>query len=194
MSPNPAAKMLLLGLLTLAVAHFAGAQSAPPPAPAPAPKATTTTTPGGVYYIAFRTSAHIGRSGPEVFHQVSSEMLTYLQAHNVNLVADPERGTIETTNAMSVDSMARLARQAGAQYVLLVTVDRPAAAWLKILVQAYDLDGKLLWEESADKKSGMNGGDAPKVVGERIQKKLEPHVGKEGLPLRATTATADTKQ
>lgn len=193
MKPKTVFATLFLLAIAAVMAHgqtepTMSAQTVPPPA-------TATTTSGGVYYIAFRTSAHIARSGPEVFHQVSSDMLAYLTSHNVNVVSDPERGTIETTNAMSVESMTRLARHAGAQSVLLVTVDRPAAAWLKILVQAYDLDGKLLWEESADKKSGMNGGNAPQVVGERIQKKLEPHLGKQGLPVREVSANAaETKK
>jgi len=75
-----------------------------------------------------------------------------------------------------------LAKLAGASFLLLVTIDRPAAAWIKITVQSFDESGKQLWEENADKKSGLNGKSAPHDVGEKIKSKLAAHIGKEGLP------------
>ena len=136
---------------------------------------------GGVYYAAFRTSAHIARSSPEIFHGVSQDLLDYLKSKNVRIVADPERGVLETSDQMSTESMMRLATLAGASGLVLVTVDRPAASWLKITVQSFDESGKQLWEESADKKSGLNGKSAPHDVGEKIKSKLAAHIGKEGL-------------
>ena len=138
---------------------------------------------GGVYYAAFRTSAHIARSTPEIFHGVSQDLLDYLKSKGVPIVADPERGVLETSDQMSVESMLRLAKLAGASGLLLVTVDRPAAAWLKITVQSFDESGKQLWEENADKKSGLNGKSAPHDMGEKIKSKLAAHIGKEGLPV-----------
>jgi len=138
---------------------------------------------GGVYYAAFRTSAHIARSSPEIFHGVSQDLLEFLKSKNVRIVADPERGILETSDQMSAESMMRLAKLAGASSLLLVTVDRPAAAWLKITVQSFDESGKQLWEEDADKKSGLNGKSAPHDVGGKIKSKLAGHIGKEGLPL-----------
>ena len=137
----------------------------------------------GVYYAAFRTSAHIARSSPEIFHGVSQDLLDYLKSKGVRIVADPERGVLETSDQMSTESMMRLAKLAGASGLLLVTVDRPAASWLKITVQSFDESGKQLWEENADKKSGMNGKSAPHDVGEKIKSKLAAHIGKEGLPV-----------
>jgi hypothetical protein len=145
----------------------------------------------GVYMIAFRTSAHIARSGPEVFHGVAQAMRDYLHSKGVRVVADPERGDMEISDQMSVENMLHLAKQAGAESLLVVTVDRPAASWLKIKVESYDGSGKLLWSEEADKKSGMNGKNAPQVVMERLQAKLEPHVGKEGLPVTAEAGTGN---
>jgi hypothetical protein len=139
----------------------------------------------GVYMIAFRTSAHIARSGPEVFHGVAQAMRDYLHSNGVRVIADPERGDMEISDQMSVENMLHLAKQAGADTLLVVTVDRPAASWLKIKVESYDGNGKLLWSEEADKKSGMNGKNAPQVVMERLKAKLEPRLGKEGLPVSA---------
>lgn len=142
----------------------------------------------GVYYAAFRTSAHIARSTPEIFHGVSQDLLEYLKSKGVHIVADPERGVLETSDQMSTESMLRLAKLAGASCLLLVTVDRPAAAWLKITVQSFDQNGKQLWEENADKKSGFNGKSAPHDVGEKIKSKLVPHIGKDGLPVNAANS------
>jgi hypothetical protein len=148
---------------------------------------------GGVYYAAFRTSAHIARSTPQIFHDVSQDLLDYLKSKRVRIVADPERGVLETSDQMSTESMLRLAKLAGASGLLLVTVDRPAAAWLKITVQSFDESGKQLWEESADKKSGLNGKSAPHDVGEKIKSKLEAHIGKEGLPLDPAGSGSSSK-
>jgi hypothetical protein len=155
---------------------------------------------GGVYYVAFRTSAHIARSAPEIFHAVSQNLLDHLKSKGVLIVADPERGFLETSDQMSTESMLRLAKLAGASFLLLVTIDRPAAAWIKITVQSFDESGKQLWEENADKKSGLNGKSAPHDVGEKIKSKLAAHVGKEGLPTdparsvsTSTSAEAATK-
>ena len=145
----------------------------------------TTQAKGGVYYAAFRTSAHISRSSPDIFHAVSQDLLEFLKSKNVRIVADPERGVLETSDQISVESMLRLAKLAGASSLLLVTVDRPAAAWLKIMVQSFDESGRQLWEEDADKKSGLSGKSAPHDVAEKIKNKLAGHVGKEGLPLEA---------
>jgi hypothetical protein len=145
----------------------------------------------GVYYAAFRTSAHISRSSPDIFHSVSQDLLAHLKSKGVLIVADPERGVLETSDQMSMESMLRLAKLAGASSLLLVTVDRPAASWIKITVQSFDETGKKLWEESADKKSGLSGKTAPHEVGEKIKSKLEAHLGKEGLPM-ATTASQAT--
>ena len=95
----------------------------------------------GVYYAAFRTSAHIARSTPEIFHGVSQD-LDYLKSKGVPIVTDPERGALETSDQMSTESMLRIAKSAGASSLLLVTVDRPAASWLKITVQSFDESGK----------------------------------------------------
>lgn len=148
----------------------------------------TTQSNSGVYYAAFRTSAHISRSSPEIFHAVSQDLLDYLKSKGVRVVADPERGILETSDQMSTASMLRLAKLAGASSLLLVTVDRPAASWLKITVQSFDDNGKQLWEENADKKSGLSGKSAPHDVGEKIKSKLDRHVGKEGLPVDTTAS------
>lgn len=80
----------------------------------------------GVYYVAYRAPAHVSRSSPEVFHEVANKTLDLLKQNGVNVVADPERGTIETSDLFSLDSLLSLTRNAGATSLLYLTVDRPA--------------------------------------------------------------------
>lgn len=175
-------KILPLFLLFVATAVLARQDATSSALTATSPK------PAGVYYAAFRTSAHIARSSPDIFHSVSQDLLAHLKSKGVSIVADPERGVLETSDQMSTESMLRLAKLAGASNLLLVTVDRPAASWIKITVQSFDEAGKKLWEESADKKGGLSGKTAPHEVVEKVKGKLEAHLGKEGLPIATTTS------
>ena len=136
----------------------------------------------GVYYVAYRTPAHVSRSSPDVFHEVANGMLEFLKQNDVNIVADPERGTIQTSELFSTGSLLNLTRSASANYLLYVTVDRPAASWLKVTFQCYDLSGKALWEEHASSAGGLSGKAAPSKTMENLKKKLLPRIGQPGLP------------
>jgi len=136
----------------------------------------------GVYYVAYRTPAHVARSSPDVFHGVANDMLDLLKTNDVNVVADPERGTIETNELFSVDSLLSLTKNAGATSLLYLTVDRPATSWLRLTLQCYDLSGKLLWEEHASSSGGLSGRGAPSKSMENLKKKLLPRIGQPGLP------------
>jgi len=136
----------------------------------------------GVYYVAYRTPAHVSRSSPDVFHQVAKETLELLKQNGVNVVADPERGTIETSDLFSLDSLLSLTKNAGATSLLYLTVDRPAMSWLKATLQCYDVSGRLLWEEHASAGGGLSGKAAASKVMESLRKKLTPRIAQPGLP------------
>jgi len=136
----------------------------------------------GVYYVAYRTPAHVTRSSPEIFHEVANDLLEFLKKNDVNIVADPERGTLQTSEVFSTDSLLNLTRSAGANYLLYVTVDRPATSWLKVTFQCYDLSGKALWEEHASSAGGLSGKGAPSKTMESLKTKLLPRIGQPGLP------------
>jgi hypothetical protein len=159
---------------------FAGAESQPPG-----------TKTDGAYFVAYRTPAHISRSSPDVFHGIASDMLDFLKRNEVKIIADPERGTIQTDELFSLDSLLNLTKNAGATSLLYVTVDRPATSWLKVTVQCYDLSGKVLWEEHASATSGLSGKGAPTKTMEHLEKKLLLRIGQPGLPKvqKATAAT-----
>jgi hypothetical protein len=160
---------------------FAGAESQAPPG----------TKTDGAYFVAYRTPAHISRSSPDVFHGIASDMLDFLKRNEVKIIADPERGTIQTDELFSLDSLLNLTKNAGATSLLYVTVDRPATSWLKVTVQCYDLSGKVLWEEHASATSGLSGKGAPTKTMEHLEKKLLLRIGQPGLPKvqKATAAT-----
>jgi hypothetical protein len=136
----------------------------------------------GAYYVAYRTPAHVSRSSPDVFHEVANDTLDFLKSNDVNIIADPERGTIQTDELFSLDSLLNLTKNAGATHLLYLTVDRPAASWLKVTLQCYGLSGKVLWEEHASATSGFSGKGAPTKTIQNLKKKLLPRIGQPGLP------------
>lgn len=164
----------VLFFMLFALALILPAQPGPPP---PAQEA--------VYVVVYRTPAHVRSSKPEVFHGFASDLAAFLKEKNVPVKVDPERGTIENESPMSVSSMLNIARQLGANSLLFVTVDRPLTKWIKVIVQAYDLDGKLLWAEDASDAGSMSGKGGYKKTFERIQTDLTKRLGTPGLPVIA---------
>jgi len=157
-------------------------------------QAPSTSQVEGAFYIAYRTPAHISRSSPDVFHGIANETLEFLKSSEVNIISDPERGIIQTDELFSLDSLLNLTKNAGATYLLYLTVDRPAASWVKVTLQCYDLAGKLHWEEHATVTSGMSGKNAPTKAVENLKKKLLPRIGQPGLPKVQKPASAPTAE
>lgn len=147
--------------------------------------ADTSGSAAGGYFVAFRTPAHVRVSGPEVFHGIADEVHDFLQSKNVVLVVDPERPSFQTAELFSLESLLKLARDAGASHLLYLTVDRPAAKWVKITLQCYDLSGELLWGETTDGGGwGFSGKAGVRKALDKMKKKLEPRVGGAGLPVK----------
>lgn len=148
----------------------------------------------GSFLVAYRTPKHITASSPEVFHSVTQTVLSFLAENKVTVVRDSERGTIETADLMSTESMLRLAREAGAADLLYVTVDRPATKWVNITLQCYDLAGKQLWQEEAANGNGdLSGKSGLKTATRKMSEKLRARLGQPCLvadALPAPTATA----
>jgi hypothetical protein len=136
----------------------------------------------GVYVVGFRTPGHVMSSSAQVFHSALADVRKLLEDNNIDVVADPERGFIETESQISVESMTKLAQEAGAAALLQVTVDRPTTKWIKLILRSYDLSGKLLWEEKVDGgMGGMSGAGGYKKCFEKLGKLLAARVGGPGL-------------
>ncbi len=174
-------KIALFMLLLPLAATLSAQQESHPPTPQPS-----------VYLVVFRTPAHVRYSKPEVFHGFATDLKAFLQEKNVPIKVDPERGTIETESPMSVGSMLNIARQVRATSLLFVTVDRPFTKWIKVTLQSYDLDGKLLWTEEASDAGSLTGKGGYKKSLERIEKDLEKRLGGPGLPV-ANSAGGEPK-
>lgn len=120
-------------------------------------------------------------SKQEVFHGFAQNPWVWLRGKNVPIVVDPERDAIESESEMSVASMLNIARQLRATSLLFITVDRPLTKWIKVIVQAYSLDGKLLWSEDASDNGSLTGKGGYEKTLKRIEEDLEKRLGKEGL-------------
>ena len=138
----------------------------------------------GTYLIFYRTPIHVNVSKAEVFDSAVSAVIDYFNSKHVVVIQDPERGLVRTEDTMSTQSMGNLARDATADTFLLITVDRPISAWIKLTVEAYDLSGTKLWEESASYGGGINGKAAIDKTMKKLQPKLDAHLGKAGLPVK----------
>lgn len=139
--------------------------------------------PASVYMISYRTPAHIRYSKPEIFHGFSQDLLEFLIEERVPIKLDPDRGTIETESAMTLNSMLNIARQVGANSFLLVTIDRPLTKWIKVTVQSYELDGRLIWSEQASDGGGMKGKGGYDKTLVKIKEALKKRMGGPGLPI-----------
>ncbi len=144
---------------------------------------TDTTTPSSesVVVSSYRTQAHRERSSPEVFQQVTDGLLLYLDSSRVAV-----QRTTEMSAPPSIYGLVLMARDIAASAVLLVTVDRPWNAWVKISVDAYDTVGTRLWTESDSEGGGLVSGDRVVRALEKLKAKLSKRLGSTALPLRST--------
>ncbi len=136
----------------------------------------------GSYLFIYRTPAHVQRSDPDTFHNAARAVRDLLREQQVSIFEDPMRGTIETSETFSMESVLNLARQSGGTYLIYVTIDRPVTKWLKILLQCYDLNGKLVWQEEAAHGGGWNSSESIKKITNELNKRLTPRLGGPGLP------------
>src|SRR3974390_139716 len=140
----------------------------------------------GSYVAAFRTPKHVLTSSPEVFHSAVAEVVRYLEEKNVDLVTDPLRARIETQDPISTGSLVKIAEDSGAEYLLYIIVDRPVAQWLKITLQCFDSDQKMIWQESAGFTGtfSVNSKRALPEIMKKLGKQLAPRLGHAGLMLK----------
>ena len=143
-------------------------------------------SPDGSYVAAFRTPKHVMTSKPEVFHDAVETVVRYLEDNKVDLVRDPLRPRIETQDTISIGSLIKIAKDAGASYLLYIIVDRPIAQWLKVTVRCYDLDQKMLWQESAGYTGSfdVNSKKALPEIMKKLGKQFAPRFNHPGLMLR----------
>jgi hypothetical protein len=137
---------------------------------------------GGTFFAALRTQNHIARSDSNKFNEAVDGIEQFLTSNKVVLREDPLRGKFRLESTMSKENLIHVAEDAGATYVLQLTVDRPATSWIELTMQCFDLQGKQLWEE---RSSGANqfssSGHVQKSV-KKLTSRLAPKLGTECLP------------
>lgn len=127
---------MLVGLL-LAVGLSAGQTVAPDAAAR-----------NGVLLFAYRTHAHVRYSKLAVFTGIVDDLTSFLKSSGVPIVNDLIHKSVLTEETTSTDTLVTYLRPIGARRLLLLAVDRPLTAKLKLILRCYDPDGKLLWEET----------------------------------------------
>lgn len=190
-SPVPLRKAVvpvLLVILLTVVAYSQVSQTAVPDNKNQSPIAEKPSQPaakplpsGGAFFAALRTQNHIARSDSNKFNEAVDGVEQFLTSNKVVLREDPLRGKFRLESTMSKENLIHVAEDAGASYVLQLTVDRPATSWIELTMQCFDLQGKQLWEERG---SGANqfssSGHVQKAV-KKLTSRLAPKLGTECL-------------
>lgn len=141
-----------------------------------------------VFVFVQRTDHHVKRSSPEVFHDVLSDLLDYLQAKKVAIAVDEFGGRNHAESSTPLDTIFAIARDAKATSVMYVVVDRPLTKWIKITVRCFDMNRKRLWQEEVSSGGGLSGGHGLEVSRKKLHKLLDKRVGREGLPVLVVPA------
>jgi hypothetical protein len=135
----------------------------------------------GTFFAALRTQNHIARSDSNKFNEAVDGIEQFLTSNKVVLREDPLRTKFRLESTMSKENLIHVAEDAGASYVLQLTVDRPATVWIELTMQCFDLQGKQLWEERG---SGANqfssSGHVQKAV-KKLTSRLAPKLGTDCL-------------
>lgn len=135
-----------------------------------------------------RTKGHVKYSSADVFHNVVSDLNSYLETHHVSVARDEFGGRDHAESEVALNAVVGIARDAGAKYILYFVVDRPFSKWIKVTVRAYDVSGKQLWQAESSSGGGLSGGHGLRVTLERLHAELDRRLGEEGLPLLPTSS------
>ena len=145
---------------------------------------------GSVYVTTLRTSDHVRFSSAKVFREAAADVHRLLLDNKVRLAAYSEGGVAQDRAEQDISTMLAAARDAGADSLLVVTVDRPPTQWIRIILQCYDVTGRLIWvEKIGSGTSPLTGGSGYKKCFEKLQRALQSRVGGPGLPVYAAEAS-----
>jgi hypothetical protein len=149
--------------LTIIFTCYAQTQSQEAAAPTPKPK----------------VKVHLAGVGPEPQFQILLDGLTDFLVEK-KVAARPMDGESKSRTSY-IDRLSSL----GGESLLYITLDI-AEGQVKdtLLVQCFDPTGKLLWEEKAKGSIfSTSASGVAKSMLKSMKKKLEPRIGKEGLPV-----------
>ena len=178
---------------------------APPKSPASPSPGNGAVTPdatarNGVLLFAYRTHAHARYSKLDEVTGIVDDLISFLKSNGIPVVNDLIHRAVVTEQTTSTDLLVTYLRQIGAQRLLLLTVDTPFAAKLKLILQCYDPGGKLLWEETVRENPFRESTavaqatlELHKVLGLRMQE-LRDHEAHNPTPFTVTPPAAVTPE
>ncbi len=143
-----------------------------------------------VFVFIQRTDRHAKYSKPEVFNDVVNDIFSYLKDKNVAIAVDEFGVRNKAEGATPIDTIFNIAADAKANSVMYVVVDRPLSKWLKVTVQCFDMNRKMLWQEEVSSGGGLSGEHGFQVSTQKLHAQLEKRVGQEGLPVLISTAAS----
>jgi hypothetical protein len=132
---------------------------------------TSSSRPNGVLLFAYRTHGHIRYNKPEEFTGIVDDLISFLKSNGVPVVNDSIRMSVVTDQKTATDTLVTYLRQLGARRLLFLKVDTPFTARLELILQCYDPEGKLLWEEKV-RKNPFRESTAVAQTTEELHKRL----------------------
>jgi len=168
----------LLAVIVFAIFCIAQEQST-----APSAATSANVNQQKVFVFVQRTDRHAKYSSAEVFHNVLTDLLDYLKTNNVAIAVDEFGGRNHAEGATPLETIFTIARDAKANSVMYIVVDRPVTKWLKITVQCFDMNQKQLWQEEVSSGGGLSGGHGFEVSTKKLHAQLEKRLGHYGLPI-----------
>ncbi len=127
-------------------------------------------------FVAIRTSDHMKRSSIDKFDQAVDGVEAYLRNHEVALREDPLRKQVRIEGEVRRDALTRIARDAGADQVLELVVNRPRMSWMELTLRCWTLGGQALWEVRAAASSQITSKDHVQKSISGLTKKLDPRL------------------
>jgi hypothetical protein len=129
-----------------------------------------------VLFFAYRTSRHVQYSSPEVFEHLLESVLLSLRSMSISLVDNRLRAALQTNErpASVYQAIQLNERSIGASHIIVMTVDRPLAAWVKVTLQCVKREGATLWQETATRTNWVSSNLEPTI--EAIKRAVHKHI------------------
>jgi trypsin-like peptidase len=128
-----------------------------------------------------------GLSGPGTpagsFEFIFVQLLDFLTGKGVEMMNETASFKPMTTQVVSLNYYLENLPASGASGLLYLIVERPYNNKYTIRIQHFDAKGKLLWE-AKESHAGWSETGATNGALDKIEKKLVPHIGGAGLPLK----------
>jgi hypothetical protein len=174
-------------LLVLLISFLVAAQTAAVPA-----GKEKTPQQKRVLLAAVRTLNHVNLSSNDKFEEAVSRIEAYLRANGVVVAEDPVRKQVRLEGSVPRATLLNIGEDAGADYVLQITVDRPVTSLISLSAECADAHGNVLWEERGSTPISLtSAGHVEKGVG-KLAEGLGQHLGGPCLPLPVAAEGEDS--